>query len=192
MRPGSDKGEIERLLRRCRDGDARAWDALVDRFSGLVASSCRKLRLSAEDSEDVFQNTFVALHQNLDRIESPETLPKWLVVTATRSGLRVIRSKPGSTTSVEPETLEDVLRSEDATAEQMAVTLTEADEVRQGLTELGGRCKELLGLLYGELQAAYSDVAEKLKMPVGAIGPTRARCLEKLKAILVQRGFFGE
>lgn len=192
MQLGSDKGESERLLRRCRDGDSRAWDALVDRFSGLVASCCRKLRLSAEDSEDVFQNTFVALHQNLDRIESPETLPKWLVVTATRSGLRVIRSKPGGTTSVEPETLEDVLRSEDATAEQMAVALTEADEVRQGLTELGGRCQELLGLLYGELQAAYSDVAEKLKMPVGAIGPTRARCLEKLKAILVQRGFFGE
>jgi RNA polymerase sigma factor (sigma-70 family) len=132
--------------------------------------------------------TFQLLYQNLDRIEHAVTLPRWLAVTASRECLRLIRNrKVDASTSLD---LESVIASEERSAEKNAILAVQSEEVRNGLDALDARCRRLLGLLYlDEEDPRYDEISEKLGMPIGAIGPTRARCLEKLRKILVSRGF---
>lgn len=173
--------DLRRLVDRARRGDSQAWDLLVDRFQNLVYSVARRSGLGTDDASDVFQATFIALYRQLDRIEQPETLPKWLSVTASRESLKVKRiSSRFVDDGALLQQLEDVLSSEEASAEEMAIDAEDADYWRRALILLGGRCEHLLTALYLE-ERSYEEVARDLGFPLGAIGPTRARCLEKLR-----------
>jgi len=163
----------------------------VDRFSDFVYSVAKRYRLNADDAADVYQQTFQALHQSLNRIEQPETLPKWLAVTASRISLRIQRIQSRTVPLTTGETdLEAVLESEDVSAEASALAACEAEELHIALGRLGGRCQPLLQLLYLEEDSSYQMASDQLGIPLGAIGPTRARCLEKLKKLLLDGGFF--
>jgi RNA polymerase sigma factor (sigma-70 family) len=154
----------------------------------MVFSIPTRMGLSADDAADVFQATFAALYQNLDRIDQPQTLPKWLGVTASREALRLKRlqaSKLGEPLGA----LEEIIESEEASAETTAMAAAEADQLWQSVANLGTRCQGLLTRLYAS-ESSYDDISRELSIPVGAIGPTRARCLEKLKQILQKNGFF--
>jgi RNA polymerase sigma factor (sigma-70 family) len=181
--------DLKQLLNRCKSGDSAAWELLVDQFSRLVYSVPKKLGLNKDDSADVFQATFLALYRNLDRLNDAQALPKWLAVSASREALRIKRVNSRSTSSDET-SLEDIVAGEERGAEELSVAAAESDLVQRGLAQLGGRCKELLELLYAQEKAAYGAISEKLNMPIGAIGPTRARCLDKLRKILSEKGFF--
>ncbi|HVL39831.1 MAG TPA: sigma-70 family RNA polymerase sigma factor [Fimbriimonadaceae bacterium] len=191
FRPDPD---LERLLLRIRQGDDRAWSDLVRQFQALVYSIPKRMGLSEDDCADVFQATFLALYRSIDRIESPKTLPKWLGVTAGREALRLKRvsGRYVQESAEEGRSLEEVLTSEERSAEDMATSQSESHVVRQALSTLGGRCKDLLDLLYQEEEVPYAEISSRLGMPVGAIGPTRARCLEKLRHILAREGMFEE
>jgi RNA polymerase sigma factor (sigma-70 family) len=185
------KSDLTALVNRCRAGDSEAWALLVDRFSDFVYSVARRYRLNEDDAADVFQNTFEALHAGINKIENPETLPKWLAVTASRISLRTIRIQSRTIPLQTAEgDLTEVLEAEDASAEESAVKACEAKIVRDSLVKLGGRCAPLLEMLYLDDDQSYGDVSSKLGIPIGAIGPTRARCLEKLKKLLEEGGFF--
>lgn len=187
----SRENELTNLVRRCRAGESDAWDALVERFSDFIYSVARRYRLNADDAADVYQQTFQALYQSLNRIEQPETLPKWLAVTASRISLRIQRIQSRTVPLTTGETdLEAVLESEDASAEESAVAACEAEELHLALHRLGGRCQGLLELLYLAEESSYQMASDQLGIPLGAIGPTRARCLEKLKKLLLDGGFF--
>ncbi len=187
----SHETELTHLVQRCQAGDSDAWDRLVDRFSDFVYSVARRYRLNSDDAADVYQQTFQALHQSLNRIDQPETLPKWLAVTASRISLRVLRIQSRTSPLNNGETdLEAVLESEDASAEESALAACEAEELHLALNRLGGRCQSLLQLLYLSDESSYQLASDQLGIPLGAIGPTRARCLEKLKKLLLDGGFF--
>lgn len=183
--------DLERLLDKCRRSDATAWGALVDQFQALVYSIPRRYGLNDDDGADVFQATFQALHRSLDRIESAQTLPKWLSVTASRECLRLKRIASRTVSADGPGlSLDEIVADEEASAEANAIEAERAVIVRTRLRELGGRCEELLSLLYLEGEVAYEDISARLSMPMGAIGPTRARCLEKLRKRLEEAQFF--
>lgn len=187
----SHETELTHLVQRCQAGDSDAWDRIVDRFSDFVYSVARRYRLNRDDAADVYQQTFQALHQSLNRIDQPETLPKWLAVTASRISLRVLRIQSRTSPLHNGETdLEAVLESEDASAEESALAACEAEELHLALNRLGGRCQSLLQLLYLSEESSYQLASDQLGIPLGAIGPTRARCLEKLKKLLLDGGFF--
>ncbi len=191
MRSQPQNSDLARLLERCKKGDARAWEKLVEIFQKLVFSIPAKLGLSPEDCEDVFQNTFVALYANLDRLRSPQALPRWLAVTAYRESLHILQAPRPSPVENSEDALSSI-ESVEKNAEELLMEATQAEAVREGLRRLPRRCQQLLGLLFSNEELSYAEIGRRLSMPVGAIGPTRARCLEKLRAELEKMGFFNE
>ncbi len=183
--------DLERLFAKCRQGDPDAWGKLVERFQGMVYSVPRRHGLGPEDCADVFQATFQSLYRNLDRIDTALGLPRWLGQTAARESLRVRRISARSTSTEElSKTLDEILVAEEATAEQEAIAAAESESLRQAVESLPPRCRQLIAMLYLQGDVPYLEVAERLRMPVGSIGPTRARCLEKLRKLLGHDGFF--
>jgi RNA polymerase sigma factor (sigma-70 family) len=179
------------LLRAAAAGDAQAWSALVRRFSGLVWSVARGHGLSPADAQDVYQTTWLRLTQHLERIKEPERVAGWLAATARNESLRVIRAglrvfpvenvEPALAALPSPE--DEAVQAESARqARWRSARLWEAFE------ELSERCKQLLRVLTAPTPLSYAEVAEVFDMPIGSIGPTRARCLARLRALLAGRG----
>lgn len=159
----------------------------------LVYSVARRHGLNSEDAEDVFVSTFEILLKSLDRIDSPEALPKWLAVTAGRESLRTRRLSqryPEIDSSSLP--LEELIESEEERADTMALEALRSSQVRAALEKIDTRCQKLLRRLYFEESPSYSEISAELGMPVGAIGPTRSRCLDKLRSNLAREDFFEE
>lgn len=183
--------DLGKLVARCQSGDAEAWHELVDLFSQHVYSVARRYHLSQDDAADVYQATFASLFQRIDHIEDPATLPKWLAVAASRISLRTKRINQRTQTLGHDEGgLVETLAAEEADAETEGLRAAEAWTVRQAVEQVGGKCTPLLTMLYLEDDLSYEQVSEKLGMPVGAIGPTRARCLQKVRKLLLDGGFF--
>jgi RNA polymerase sigma factor (sigma-70 family) len=181
------------LLVRCRGGDAAAWELLVARYRRLVWSVVLKHRLSDESREDAFAQTFAALVEHLDGIRDEEALPSWLITTAQRACWRLAakerRDRPTASLDAEgPDGASMPAPADDDAIDPQA--LAERQLVREGLERLGGKCKELLEALFGAgRDPNYTGLAERLGMRIGSIGPTRARCLEKLAGVLARLGF---
>ncbi len=174
------------LLARSQRGDGRAWGELVERFEKLVYSIPRRMRLNSDDCADVFQSTFLALHKNLDKIQSGRALVSWLSITATREAMRL--SRQNSRTVNQPEGFEEIVADDYESADEQASRISQAYSVQEAIRTLGDKCRDLLTILYLEDDSSYATVTERMGMKTGAIGPTRARCLERLRAILGDRG----
>ena len=157
------------LVERCRAGDATAWAALVQRFQRLVYAIAMRAGLDEHAAADVFQTVFSRLLEHLPRLAQPERHP-----SLTRAD------------DAEGDGLEDRLADESPLAEDALATLQQLDLLRAGLGRLDQRCRDLLLLLFNDEDAApvYEDVARRLAMPVGSIGPTRSRCLGKLRKLM--------
>jgi RNA polymerase sigma factor (sigma-70 family) len=167
------------LIAACLSGESWGWDALVDRYSRLVYTVALRAGLTPADAEDVFQTVFIRLLENLQRLREPQAIAAWLITTAKRASWNLLRKEQR-----EPAIAEWLLRT------QPEETLW-ADQtmVHDALEQVGERCKELLWLLYYDKDApSYEAISQRLKMPLGSIGPTRARCLDKLREILQTMG----
>lgn len=171
------------LIARCLADDQDAWRRLVDRYSALVHSVPRRYGLSRADADDVYQTVFARLVRRLPLIRDHSRLAAWLVQTASRETWRV-RNRGRRTAPIDPAALDP--------AAPDAPTLAEFEteqHVREALLELDPRCRNLLTLLFSESpRPSYDQVAERLGIPVGSLGPTRSRCLEKLGQLLQERG----
>lgn len=187
MGEAPNDSELERLLQRVRGGDSDAWGTLVSRLQGMVYSVPRRYRLDEDDVSDVFMASFQALHRNLDRIESGRALPRWLATTAAWESLRLVRLKARFASGIP---LEELVAEEEATAEAEAIRSDDAFRVKAGLARMAPKCRDLLGALYGDAETSYAEIAKQMGVPIGAIGPTRARCLDKLRKIMEEEGFF--
>ncbi len=174
-----DESVIAALVRAASDGDRDAWAALVERFEGLVWSVARAHRLSRDDAEDVAQTTWLLLYQNLTRLREPGRVGAWLAATARHESLRIIRRG----TREAPVDESGVADRPDA-----APTAVEAIDEREragilwrALARIDERCQQLLRILAADPRPSYDEVADALAMPIGSIGPTYGRCLEKLR-----------
>ena len=179
------------LIARCKQGDAAAWEALVHRYQRLVYAIVRRIGLDEHAAADVFQTLFMRLMEHLPRLTQLDRLQAWIVTTAKREallqrkrGLRNVsmtRADDDDSGAAEWDIADDALLPEDALAEFQA-----QNQVKSALERLDARCRELLTLLYGadDDKIAYEDVAVQLAMPIGSIGPTRARCLGKLRKLV--------
>lgn len=185
--PGSPE-YLEGLLRRCRAGDEAAWCDLVNHFQALVFTTARSRGLSREEAEDVMQITFVSLYRSLDTILAPTALPKWLYVTASREAERrqaeLIRQRRH-----QADDLAEEAKPEGAEVVS-SLELIKSVKVRTALDELPIQCRELLTALYCPPTLSYKEVSEKFGIPLGSIGPTRARCLDRLRKSLIRTGYF--
>lgn len=173
------------LIARCAEGDERAWHELVERYGGLVHATIRRAGVHAADHDDVFQTVFAILFRRLGTLHDVQALPKWMITTTVRESWRAIRRRalqPGAQTLTERE----------ATVPSSAAGVVQGSEsaevraaVREALAGIGQRCRRLLELLFGSAHPPdYAAVSRLLGIPVGSIGPTRARCLAKLEKAL--------
>lgn len=181
--------EVADLVARAADGDRDAWEALVDRFTNLVWSIARGYGLPDADAADVVQTTWLRLVEHLGRIREPERVGAWLATTARREALSTRRR---ATRAVVTE--DERLDTGDPAAGPETLAL-EADRDRlllRGLSALTERCRVLLRVLSADPPPRYAEVSAALDMPIGSIGPTRARCLERLRAALQGTGLSWE
>ena len=173
-------------MERCRAGDAQAWAALVRRYERLVYAVARGYRLEPEDLADTFQEVFAALVKGLPRLRDARSLCRWLTSTTDRIALAAAlrRRRERARDAGPPEDLEAPPVTVDPTGADLE-SLEDRMLVRLAMGSLAPRCRGLLDALYlREPEVAYREIAAELGIPIGSIGPTRARCLERLKAAL--------
>lgn len=173
----------ESLLMACRQGDEHAWETLVERYQRLVFSIPRRAGLSTQAAADVFQTVFATLIEQIERIEQPERLGAWLVTTARRETWRVSRKERAADHADSDELL--FLSDEQLLPDEVLQRLEAQHEVRAAINLLDQRCRTLIILLfYRPEPAPYDEIAAILQTTEGSIGPTRARCLQKLRRLL--------
>ncbi len=194
LRPTSlDPDHDARLVERCLAGDARAWGELVTRHERLVYAVARSWRLSDEDLGDVFQEVFAALVRGLPRLRDARSLVRWLSSTTDRVA-RATALRRRREQGLRAGDDDALLRLGDegpgvgADLEQ----LERQAAVRLALASISERCRRLLvALYYEDPTPAYTDLAKRLGVPVGSLGPTRARCMQKLRDVLGTDGAAG-
>jgi RNA polymerase sigma factor (sigma-70 family) len=169
------------LVMRARDGDQQAWDAIVERYAPLVWSICRRYRLAGTDAEDAGQAAWLQLVDHIGQIRDPAALPGWLATTTGRECGRIVRaarrtSPPGGVLDPEDTPDEQAPRADD---ELLAAERHAA--LREALAGLPPPCRRLIALLAEDPPVPYAQISARLGIPVGSIGPTRRRCLAKLR-----------
>ncbi len=176
--------DVASLVRQAAAGDKSAWERLVDQYSRLIWAMTRDFRLAEIDAADVVQTTWLRLLEHIDRIEYPERIGSWLATTARHECLRHLAASKrvllvsdhdatfGQSTEHQPDVEERLLAGE------------RAQEVRAAVSTLPGRSQQLLALLMADPPISYTEISDQLGLPIGSIGPTRGRCLERLRLIL--------
>lgn len=178
--------EAAALLERVRADDQDAWDALVDAYAGLVWAITRSHRLNDGDAADVSQTTWLRLVENVNRLDDTSRVGAWLATTARRECLRVIRLSGRQVLVADDAEFERGDGHEDLLVEALLLRKEEAAAVQHAFTRLPVRCQRLLRLLMVESPPSYEELSGALDMPVGSIGPTRGRCLDKLRALMAE------
>ncbi|MGF1597219.1 MAG: RNA polymerase sigma factor [Acidimicrobiales bacterium] len=171
--------DLATLVGAARDGDEGAWNELVARFAGLVWHVIRGFRLPDAVGEDVYQTTWLRLAEHLDRIRQPDSLGGWLASTARNECLRTVRV--GGREKLRDD-FEIDLVDHDARVDQGAMDEARDEVLWRAFGSLSEACQRLLRLLIADPPLSYERVSELLGMSIGSIGPTRARCLDKLRS----------
>ena len=184
MRPG----QIATLVAAAADGDQAAWDAIVAQFDGLVWATVRSYRLADAEAADVTQTTWLRLVENLSGIRDPKRIGGWLATTARRECLRHLRTS-GRSVPVDDDSVFDRAGTEPAPELDAGLLRDERDTgLWRAFARISDRCQQLLRILTADPPPSYDDVSEALEMPIGSIGPTRQRCLERLRVELAAEG----
>ena len=176
-----DDSSTAELVLRARNGDAQAWDVLVERFAPLIWSICRRYQLNGGHADDVGQNVWLQLVTHLDRVRDPAALAGWLATTTRRECLHVLRA------ARRPDALGRVLDAENipddqtGIAEQELLVAERHAALREALARLPPKGQRLIALLIEDPPVPYAEISATLGIPVGSIGPARRRCLDKLR-----------
>jgi RNA polymerase sigma factor (sigma-70 family) len=172
-----DDPTVVSLVERARAGDQGAWDRIVERFSPLVWSVCRRHGLSGVDAEDVTASVWLRLIERLGSIREPAALAGWIATTSRRECLRVLRAASRQVPT------EDDAFPDEAGADTDGSLLEQERHIalRLAFAGLSERCRRLLSMLFDEPTTPYADIAATLGIAIGGIGPTRMRCLDRLR-----------
>jgi RNA polymerase sigma factor (sigma-70 family) len=179
-----------RLFLRWRDGDTRAMDELVRLMTPLLWHVVRAYGLDRALAEDVVQTTWLTLVRRHESITEPQAVSGWLTMVARREAWRVgkLHRRADAT---DTETLEPHLPAQES-AEQTAATDDESRRLWRAVAQLNERCQRLLRIVAFDERPDYARIAQDMAMPIGSIGPTRQRCLAKLRALLEGAGWGGD
>ena len=181
---------VATLVEKARQSDAGAWEELVARFGGMIAATGRRYRLTPSDVSELQQTTWLRLVENLHRIEQPERVGGWLATTARRESLQLVR-RAGKYHSGADQMLANMPDKHLPDPDARPIAEERETVLRAGWGRLKPRCQELLLLLISDDPVGYKDLSKLLQMPVGSIGPTRARCLEHLRRLVEEEGMSG-
>ena len=176
-----DRLAISLLVKEAANGDQEAWNALVETFAPTVWAIARGHRLSTADAADAFQATWLRLVEHLDGIDEPERIGIWLATTARRECLRLVRLGAGRAPAGCEDLSEMADSSESTYPDRDVVPPEKSRLVNQLVEQLPVRSQILVRLLSADSPLSYRDISEGLSMPIGSIGPTRARALEQLR-----------
>ena len=174
------------LVAMCLGGDAHAWEALIRRYRRFIFSIPVKFGFADSDASDVFQTVCLKLLEHLHEVRDDRKISGWLATTATRQcfAMRFLKQRESGTE-------EDIVEPEDpsGTLEDMKLYAEECQLLRETIEELPDRCKSLIEMLYFDLnEPTYEEIRARLGIQVSAIGPTKARCLDKLRLMLRKKG----
>jgi len=170
------------LVTRARTGEHQAWDALVERYSPLVWSICRRHRLDRADAKDVGQTVWLHLVEQLDKIRDPAALPGWLATTTRNECTRALRKAHKLQAAGHAQDVEDIADQQGAVAEDELLLAECHVALLEALADLPPRNQQLIDLLIADPPVSYAEISVKLGIPIGSIGPTRRRCLDKLRS----------
>jgi RNA polymerase sigma factor (sigma-70 family) len=176
------------LVRLADAGDQNAWDTLVGRFNGLLWAIARAHRLDSFAADDVVQTTWLRLLEHLGQIKDPERLPAWLATTARRECLRMLRRSGREVMGVADDVAVELVDRLTEPLDDRLLTDERDVALWQCFQQLPDRCQTLLRILMASPPPSYGDVSAALGTPVGSIGPTRGRCLDRLRELAAQAG----
>ena len=175
-----DDPRITELVTRARNGDPQAWDGLVERYVPLIWSICRRYRLSDADAEDVGQTVWLRLLDQLDNLRDPAALPGWLATTTRRECFRVQHA--ACRQPADGQVLDENIPDEQAaTADHELLVAERNTALREAFARLPSDSQRLLALLIADPPMPYTEISARLGISVGSIGPSRGRCLDKLR-----------
>jgi RNA polymerase sigma-70 factor (ECF subfamily) len=176
---GSIAPSDEALVARCRAGEEEAWNLLVERFSRYVYAICTQgFRFSTHEAEDVFQDVFAKVFEQLSRLRDDSAIRPWIAQLTRRTCIDRLRGGGRETPSeeLEPVGLDDKLAS-----------LEEAIDVQEALRTLSESCSEILDRFFAR-DESYKTIADALDLPAGTIASRISRCLDKLRSAMEDRG----
>lgn len=171
------------LIRRCRAGDQHAWTRLIQRYERLVYSVPRRLGMSQEIVDETFQEVWTVLLRRLGSLQHEQALPQWLITTARRIALRAAQRARRLDARRSDELPEQAERGAGPSIDGEQTFVERAERARQvadAMDRLDPACRELLMALTRSDETSYAQISRQLGMPIGSIGPKRARCLERL------------
>lgn len=174
--------DVARLVRRAAEGDRWAWERLVDQYSRLIWAMTRDFRLVESDANDVAQATWLRLLEHIDRLENPACIASWLAITARRECLRILAARKRFVLVQDHADLGDVAHEPEV--DERLLANERAQAVREAVSRLPGHWQRLVELLIADPPASYAEISDQLGLPVGSIGPTRGRCLDRLRVLL--------
>jgi RNA polymerase sigma factor (sigma-70 family) len=178
----SDRSDIAAVVRRAADGDMRAWDRLVDQYGRLIWSIPLQFKLEESDAADVVQTTWMRLIEHINRIEQPDRVGSWLAATARNECLRHMAARKRLVLVHEDQEFDGADHGPEV--DEALLAAERAQVVRDALAHLPSQWQQLLELLMADPPVTYAEISDKLGLPVGSIGPTRGRCLAKLRTLL--------
>ncbi|MCU1602185.1 MAG: polymerase sigma factor [Frankiales bacterium] len=181
-------GESATLVRDAAGGDRHSWELLVDSYAGLIWTIARNHRLGQADAGDVSQTTWLRLVEHIGSIDDPARVGAWLATTARRECLRVIGRGSKTFPVADAGPLADGRPHHDPEIDAALLGDERDAEVQRALLGLSPRCRQLLHLLMLDPPASYDEISAAMGMPIGSIGPTRGRCLDRLQGLLAMRG----
>jgi RNA polymerase sigma factor (sigma-70 family) len=175
--------DIAQLVRRAAAGEHWAWERLVDQYARLIWAMTRDFKLGESDAADVFQATWLRLLEHIDRIEQPARVGSWLAATARHECLRSLSARKRVMLVHDDVTLKEGVAHEPEIDERL-LSEERAQAVRDALSRLPWRWRRLVEMLMADPPVPYTEISDQLGLPVGSIGPTRGRCLERLRVLL--------
>jgi RNA polymerase sigma factor (sigma-70 family) len=180
-RQAARRGErsTAKLVEAAAAGEHQAWSQLIDRYAVLVRSVCRAHRLDDADADDVAQLTWLRAVEHIGRLRDPDRFGAWICTTARRECLRVLQGRKRVVPTCDE--VRNPLFAAHVDEEEIALAAERRVAVRQALTTLPDRQRTLLRLLHSERAPSYETIGAQLGMPIGSIGPTRGRALERLR-----------
>jgi RNA polymerase sigma factor (sigma-70 family) len=182
-----DNADIAGLVRGAAAGDRRAWERLVDQYARLIWSITAEFKLTESDAADVYQTTWLRLLEHIDRIEYPDRVVSWLAATARNQCRRTLAARKRVVLARGDEDLTDIAASGPEIDE--GILADERDQVvRDAVSRLPRHWQRIIELLMADPPISYTEISDQLGLPIGSIGPTRGRCLARLRLLLQASG----